>query len=118
MAEAEGEFCCTEDKSNITGEGFLWLGNSITFHLYVLPASSTSSVVLKFHLSLIPVKVIICPDGTSRWRASASRCDVFVDCRQKLGFVMHGIGKPSRWGTWWAIDGNDTKDVLLSLTHL
>jgi hypothetical protein len=28
---------------------------------------------------------------------------------------MHGIGRPTKWGTWWAIDGNDTKDVLSSL---
>ena len=94
VAEAEGAFCCTEDKLNVT-----------------------SVLIVTFILSLMPVKVIICPDGTSRWRSSAARCDVFVDCRQKPGYVMHGIGSPSRWGTWWAIDGNDTKDVLLSLAH-
>jgi hypothetical protein len=66
---------------------------------------------------LVPeaVTVIICADGTSRWRSTVTRCDVFVDCRQEPGFFCSGVSKPHRWGTWWALDGNDTKDTLTTL---
>lgn len=63
------------------------------------------------------MRVIICADGTACWRSAATRCDVFVDCRQQHGIAMSGITKPHNWGTWWAMDGSDCKDSLTSLNR-
>lgn len=52
---------------------------------------------------------------TQRWRASVTRCDVFVDCRQERDVAMAGVARPSRWSTWWALDGGDSRDVLTAL---
>lgn len=65
-------------------------------------------------MSLI-VHVIICEDGTDCWRSSATRCDVFVDCRVVQGVAMNGVTKPGNWSTWWALDGCDSKEMLLNL---
>ena len=43
--------------------------------------------------------------------------DVFVDCRHSPGQAMAGVSSPLRWATWWALDGNDTTDSLVSLGH-
>ena len=40
-----------------------------------------------------------------------TRCDVFVD----TSGVMEGVGTPTRWGAWWAVDGGDMASTLLEL---
>ena len=55
--------------------------------------------------------------ATQRWRASITRCDVFVDCRHQPGVAMSGVAQPARWGTWWAMDGSDTRDALAALAR-
>ena len=40
-----------------------------------------------------------------------TRCDVFVD----TSGVMEGVGTPTRWGAWWAVDGGDMASTLLDL---
>lgn len=100
-AEADGTFNCVEPTMN---------------HLRY-----RNSLILLFPRFIVlpdTVKVLICPDGTARWKSTATRCDVFVDCRQQPGVLFSGASSPWRWGTWWALDGNDTKDTLTSLYHL
>ena len=50
-----------------------------------------------------PTRVVAAYDGTPFWKASATRCDVFVD-----GWDAPGASqKPMNWGTWWVFDGGD-----------
>ena len=101
-AEVEGNFNC--------------FPNIIPFALFP-PFCSSNVAIIDGIILLGPVKVLICADGTSRWRSNATRCDVFVDCRQRSDVLLSGASSPSRWGTWWALDGNDTRDTLTTLGH-
>ena len=50
-----------------------------------------------------PMWVIISTDATRFFRTSATRADVFVDCWGDLTLVS----QPSRWATWFVMDGSD-----------
>ena len=47
-------------------------------------------------------------DATPFWKTSATRCDIYLDCRQRLA----SAGTPSNWSTWWIMDGSDDADCL------
>ena len=47
-------------------------------------------------------------DATPIWQTSATRCDVYLDCRQELS----SCGTPSNWSTWWILDGADDADCV------
>lgn len=64
-----------------------------------------------------PLKLIICADATPMWKTSATRCDVFLDCRRTkwggnvlplpIRATTGACGRPANWSTWWIMDGSD-----------
>lgn len=46
---------------------------------------------------------------------ACARCDVFFDIEQRDGVICAGSSDPTRWATWWALDGADTCATLRAL---
>jgi hypothetical protein len=57
--------------------------------------------------------IVVCPDGTPFWRASATRCDVYVDIWDRNTYAPAGL--PRRWSVWWIMDGDDDTEGILEV---